>query len=79
MKVLSRLGVMLPKNVIKILRMMSCRGEGVVHLEGSFIHNFGDFFLYGNYTIIKVYRCEKQPHVLLLFVSPRIAFIELIW
>lgn len=82
MKFFTRLGVVLPRlpeEIIKILRIRSCREDGLVYLERAFTHNFGDFFFYGNCTIIRIYGCEQGPHVLPIFVSSRLAFLELIW
>lgn len=76
MNILTRLGVVLtrlPKEIIKILRIRSCRADGHVYLKGAFTHNLGDFFFYGNCTIIRIYGCEQGPHVLPIVVSRKVS------
>lgn len=82
MKILTRLGVVLPrlpKQIIKILKIRSYKADGLVYPEGTFTHNFGDFFFYGNCTIIRIYGYEKGPHVLPIVVSPRLTFLKTFW
>lgn len=42
-------------------------------------HNWGDFFLVENYTIIRVYGCSHPPHLLPYYVPARVATMEFIW
>lgn len=43
----------LPAHIIKVLRMRAWRAPNVQYVEGAFSHNFGDFFFYGDFTIIR--------------------------
>ena len=41
-------------------------------------NHIGDWFLYQDYIVIKVYGCEEQPYKLPVFLTPRIFALEVL-
>lgn len=41
--------------------------------------NFHDWFYMGDYTLVRLYGCPQAPHLLPIFVSDIIEFLEFMW
>lgn len=63
----------LPQSLMEVMRPLQYKWDQ------GFIHNYGDWFLMPQYTIIRVYGCDQVLHVLLKFVPSRVLFLEFIW
>lgn len=70
---LSRPRIRLHKQNLDFIRPKEWR------LELGVQHNWGDYYLHENSVVIRVYGCPQGPHVLPIFVSPKLAFMEIMW
>jgi hypothetical protein len=56
----------------------------IIHLECKMLLHLslnikvGDWYMYQNYTILKIYRLEVEPYLLLVYLTPQIFSLEYI-